>query len=431
MKQDARLITAIDVGTTKVCTIIGRKIGPRDLEVLAYSVAPCEGLSKGNVADIAATGKAIRASVKEVEQNTGITIESAYVGVTGAHVSYENRWDTMGWAGKQGVVTAEELAQVPEVVFSSSTPTSGRQVIHAMPVTYSLDGMKGIRNPLGMHTRDLEVETHVVTGASSFIDKLVVAVQKAGIRLDALVLEPLASGEAVLTPQERHRGVVLVDIGGGTTDLVVFRKGRIFHTAVIPVGGFQFTNDISQTYNTPYQAAEEIKLKYAHTEPSTVRQTEQVSFPVHASKTERRVPLHDICQLTRERAQELAGMIKLKLEEAQLGDNPNVNLVLTGGTSNLRGLRRLVEQSLKIQVRIGVPDGQKSIPDELKAPAFATGVGILLWVAMNQPKLAATHASNGSRASVTSGRDGLIFRLLNLARSLLSKGLFSASQGRF
>lgn len=415
---DATIITAIDVGTTKVCTIVGKKTGPTNLAVLAYSVVPCDGLKKGNVADIAATERAIRASVADVEQKAGLSIQSAYVGVTGTHVAFENRSDTLNWAGKRGVITNEDLTRVPQKVASESR-ASGRKVIHAIPMTYSLDGKEGIRSPLGMHTNQLKVETHVVTGASYVVNNLVEAVEKAGIKIESLVLEPLASSLAVLTQEEKEHGVGLIDIGGGTTDVVVFKNGTIQYTSILPVGGYQFTNDISLTYDTSYFAAEEAKLKYAHTEPNNVHPNDEVSLPILGRTTALKVPLRDICQLTRERAQELVRLIKLKLEDAGIDDISNMRLVITGGASALPGLKELIQRSLTVHVRIGVPDGCGDLPDELKAPAFATSTGILLWAA-DQHKPETARATNGVSNGAKNGGGGVVSRFARQVRGMLS-----------
>ena len=428
MNQDRTILTAIDVGTTKVCVIIGSVADSEGVKVLAHSIVPSEGLRKGNVADIDATTKAIRVALKEAGQKAGISVQSAYVGVTGAHVSFENRRDTLEWASKRGVITAEDLEEVPKSVASSSA-SSGREVIHAIPMTYCLDGQKGIGNPLGMHSRELEVESHVVTGASSFMDKLVQAVESSGIKVDALVFEPLASSEAVLTHQERAQGAALVDIGGGTSDLVVFKRGAICYTSVLPVGGYQFTNDICQAYNTSYEAAEQIKLNYAHTEPHVVGADKEVSIPVVGRASELKVPHRDICQLMRERAQELIRLIKLKLEESQIGDISRVRLVITGGTSNLPGLEALVRQTLTTDVRVGVPNGHQSIPHELRGPAYATGVGLLLW-AINSGQRVPTRDAKSVGERAVRLNHGIVARLLGQASRLIPVGLFSTKQGR-
>ena len=426
MRDD--ILTAVDVGTTKVCTLIGRKSGRGDLEFLAHSVVPCEGLKKGNVTDVAATALSIRSSVDEAAKQAQVAGRSAYIGVTGAHVAFENRWDQMEWAGQGGVITAEELARVPDSARAANSET-GRRLIHVLPVAYSVDGLNGIRNPLGMHSSDLAVESHMITGGAAFIDKLVEAVDSAGIGLDALVLEPLASSDAVLTNEERIQGAIVVDIGGGTTDIVAYARGRIFFTGVLPVGGYQFTNDICVTYSTPYPDAEDLKLRYAHTDLHGVRATEEVTLPVIGKNADLKISRREICQLVRERAQELASLVKLKLQEAPLGRLSDFSLVLTGGTASLPGLDGLFRQTMGTNVRIGVPNGHGMIPDSLRAPAFATGVGILLW-AFEHPKPQTAKVTITTSAKAPTDREGLVSRFFQHIRNVFPAQLFSVRQGR-
>ncbi len=377
MLEDNHLIAAIDVGTTKVCTILGHRAGAKGIRVLAHSSVPCNGLSKGNVADVAATTKAIRRSVHLVQKQTGRRVESAFVGVTGSHIGFQNRRDQLSSIGKNGVITADDLARTPEPL-AESIAEPGRQLIHAIRMSYTLDGESGIRNPLGMHSSSVEADTHLTTGGAAFVKRLVQAVEDAGIKIASLVLEPLASAVAVLTPEEKERGAVIVDIGGGTTDLVAFKSGRVCFSAVIPVAGFQFTNDIALTYHTPYEAAEKVKLEYASTDMQISGPNEQISLPIVGRDVELQIRRLDVCQLARERGQELARLVKLKLDEAELGE---YRVVLTGGTSNLPGLAALMQRTLTSIVRQGVPDAEGRLPEELKSSAYATGVGILQWAA--------------------------------------------------
>ena len=421
--QNSRIITAIDVGTTKIFSIVAEKTGQTDLKVLGHSVVPCDGLKKGIISDVGATSRAIRASLEALEQTSGISVDSAYVGVTGAHIDFDNQRHPLEWAGKRGVITADEVTRVPQALASTGVE-SGRKIIHALPMTYWLDGMAGIKNPVGMHTRHLEVDTHVVTGSSTLIDKLVDATEGAGIKVEALVLEPLASSEALLTVEERNSGAALVDIGGGTTDVVVFQNGNICYTSVIPVGGYQFTNDICLTYNTPYREAEEAKLKYAHTDPSRILSDQEVSLPVADRTAELKVPLRDLSQLMRERAQELVRLISLALQEAQVEDVASLPLIMTGGTANLRGLQWLMQQTLTRRVRIGLPGG--SIPRELRSPLFSTGVGILLW-AIKQPEMLSGRSTYYNGATAEEAGDGLLARLFRQIKNLLPMQLISVN----
>lgn len=378
MTQQAKYLTGIDVGTTKVCAIIGNKADNGIVEVIGYGIAPCNGLTKGNVSDVTETQRAIREAVSMAEKQAGIKVSSAYVGVTGAHVAFENRSDTLDWAGKVGVITAEDLERVP-VRIAASTETTGRKVLHVIPTGYTLDGENGVRSPLGMHTRHVRVESHVVTGASPFIERLISAVEAAGIQVADLVMEPLASGEAVLRQEEKNRTVAVVDIGGGTTDVVVFRNGNVDYTGVIPVGGYQFTNDIALMYGAPYDAAEEVKLEYATAEPDTVSIEEEVLLKVIGHTDGVNISRLDLCQLARERAQELVRLIKLKLREADVSWSDDVTVVLTGGASKLPGLDTLAGRQMPQRVRLGAPNGRTDVPDELRHPSYSTGVGLLMW----------------------------------------------------
>jgi cell division protein FtsA len=361
---------------------------------------------------------------------TGHRVGSAFVGVTGAHISFENRRDELSSAGERGVITADDLSMQPASV-AASVDGPGRKLLHAITMSYSLDGAVGIRNPLGMHSRSVDVDTHLVTGGAHFIDKLVEAVESAGITVESLVLEPLASGLAVLTPEEKERGAVIVDMGGGTSDIVGFSHGQISYTGVIPVGGYQFTNDISLTFNTTYEAAETAKLKYASTELAPSNGGEEIPLPVIGQGAEVRVQRQDICQLTRERAHELARLVRIKLDEAQMPDSVfGPRLVLTGGTSNLPGLATLMRRTLNMPVRHGVPEVKGTLPKELKDPAYATSVGILLW-ALTEYLPAVSTISNGGNGHIEAGPKGfmsLVFGRL-LAR-FMPLALFAARKWR-
>ena len=422
------LVTAIDVGTTKVCTIVGRKDGPNGIQVIVHSTVPCDGLRKGNVADVAATAKAIKQSIKEVEDVTGHRIDSAFVGITGSHIEFENRRDRLRSPAVGGVITEDDLNGVP-AQSSDLLKEPGRRLIQIVRRDFTLDGEEGIRNPVGMHSDHIEVDTHVVTGASSFIGKLAEAVERAGVKVTSLVLEPLASGLAVMAPEERERGALLVDIGGGTTDVVGFSRGQVCYTGVIPVGGFQFTNDIVLTFNTTYQAAEDAKLRYASTELRSRAPDEEITLPVVGRDIALKLQPSEIGQLTRERAQELARLIKIKLDEDRVDTAVRSRIVLTGGTSNLSGLAELMQRTLSMPVRKGVPEARGAFPAELKDPIYATGVGILLW-ALNEYVPPVKRANNEPNAGMEAGSTGLMAGLFRQIGRLMPGFFFASRKGR-
>lgn len=424
--QNSKSFMAIDIGTTKVFTIIGRKSNVGRIEVLGYGVAPSDGVRKGVVEDVEATSDAIRQSVRMAAGQSGIGVTSAFVGISGVGVSYEKRVDTIDWVGEHGVITARELRRIPKSVALNGMPSgrSGKKVIHSIPKKYSIDGKDGVTQPLGMHTRKLDVETHLVAASETDVDRITRAVENAGISVERLVLESLASSESALTEEERVRGVAMIDIGGGTTDMMIYKNGMMQYSSVIPVGGFQFTNDICLVYNTTYEAAEEIKLSRAKIRLEPARVHEEVMMPVEGGNATVKVALHEICQLTRERAQELLRLIVLKLREGGVDNLADFRIVLAGGAANLAGLVELFKLGTSADVRLGKPLGYMDLPDELRSPAYSTGVGVMLWASYQDTDESAhrafgkasvnhsgQHSENGNLAQ--NGRKGGILSMFS------------------
>ncbi len=392
--DSSKVYAAIDIGTTKVLTVIGKKAGDGRVEILGHGVAPCAGVRKGVVEDVHATQTAVRSSVGKAESASGVHIDTAFVGITGTGISYERRLDTIDWVGEHGVITYNEVEKVPGSVAGDGTNgyNFGRRVIHAIPRTYSIDGKQGVSDPMGMHTSKVDVETHLVQASELEISRLTQAVEGAGIRIEALVLEALASCESALMQEEKVRGAALIDIGGGTTDVMIFRDGTMQYSSVIPVGGYQFTNDICVVYNTSYEAAEEVKVNRTSVLPDSSKIHEEVALPISGGHTSLRVSLHDICQLTRERAQELMRLIILKLREGGLEDLTDYRIVLSGGASRLDGFYELFRVGTSADVRLGAPLGYFGVPRELQTPTCSTGAGILLWAVQQEDDQPKPHA---------------------------------------
>ena len=381
--QNSKVFAAIDIGTTKVLTVIGRKIEDGRIEVLGHGIAPCSGVRKGVVEDVVATQTSVRSSVAQAERASGAQVDTAFVGITGMGISYEKRLDTIDWVGEHGVITYDDVEHVPDSVVGNGANSHhfGRKVIHAIPRSYSIDGKRGVSDPMGMHTSKVDVETHLVQASEFEMARLTQAVEGAGIKIESLVLEALASCESVLMQEEKIRGAALIDMGGGTTDVMVFKDGKMQYSSVIPVGGYQFTNDICVVYNTTYEAAEEVKINQASVLPDAAKIHEEVSLPISGGHTSLKVSLHDICQLTRERAQELTRLIILKLREGGIRDLTNYRIVLSGGGSKLTGFYDLFRVGTSAHVRMGAPLGYLGVPRELQTPMCSTGTGILLWAA--------------------------------------------------
>ena len=397
--QNSKVFAAIDIGTTKVLTVIGRKAYDGRVEVLGHGLAPCAGVRRGVVEDVQATQVSIRSSVSKAESASGTHVDTAFVGITGMGVTYEKRLDTIDWVGEHGVITANDVEKVPTSVVKSGMNGNhfGRKVIHAIPRAYSIDGRIGVSDPMGMHTSKVDVETHLVEASEVEINRLTQAVEGAGIKVESLVLEALASSESVLTQEEKVRGAALIDIGGGTTDVMVFANGAMQYSSVIPVGGYQFTNDICVVYNTTYEAAEQVKLARTSVLPDPAKIHEEITLPISGGHTALKVSLHDISQLTRERAQELTRLIVFKLRESGLRDLTGYRVILSGGASKLDGFQELFARNTAANVRIGAPLGYLGVPRELQTPMCSTGAGILLWAANQHDDDPKPRAIGGSK----------------------------------
>ena len=375
-----RTIAAVDVGTTKVCTTIADVNDGGTMRVVGVGVAPSVGLHKGLVVNINEARESIRESVKKAEQSSNYKVESAYVGVTGRHVASMNNRGVVAITRNDRVVRPEDLKRVLASAQSVKVP-SDRRLLHVIPRSYAVDGQAGVINPVGMHGFRLDVETHVITAAITSIQNLVKCIRSIGIDIEDLVLEPLASSEAVLTEDEKQVGIILADIGGGTTDIAVFKSGSIWHTSILPVAGYQLTRDVSIGLGLPFDVAEEMKKRYGSVMPvyeTKAETTTAISQDGHG------VSYQDLCDIIRARVEEIIKLILLELPNSEYENLVPAGLVLTGGTSNLSGIAALGREILRLPVRVGAPSNISGITDTLCDPAYATSVGLLLWAAKNE-----------------------------------------------
>ena len=371
-----RIISAIDVGTTKIATIVTSVKAKDDIEVLGVGVVPSRGLHKGIVVNIDEAKQSIAASVKEAQRISGVRVDSAYVGVTGRHVSSLNNRGVVAIPRDDRLVRTDDLKRVLSA--ARNIPVAeGKKVLHAIPRYYALDGQEGVKQPVGMHGSRLDVETHIITASVTSIQNLAKCVRAVGVDVEDLILEPLAAGEAVLTPEERDTGVIMADMGGGTTDIAVFRNGSIYHTSIIPVAGYQVTSDISIGLGLPFGIAEKMKKRYGNVATaSEVDETVQVGIENGHSASYK-----DLCNIIRARMEELLQLILLEMPTSDYHGLAPCGLVLTGGTSNLSGIDELGQQMLKMPVRRGRPlsTGIYGISDILHDPSYATTLGLVLW----------------------------------------------------
>jgi cell division protein FtsA len=369
-----RTISAIDVGTTKVCTLIGEVGDNGQMRVAGVGVVPSKGMHKGMVVNIDEARETIRASVKKAEQSSGYKVESAYIGVTGRHISGVNNKGVVAVTRNDRLVRPDDLRRVLQNA-QSLKMGSEQKILHVIPRHYAVDGQEGVQTPVGMHGFKLDVETHVITTGAASVQNLVKCIRGVGVDVEDLVFEALASSEACLTEDDKNVGTILADIGGGTTDISVFKDGSIWHTAVIPVAGYQMTRDIAIGLGLPFEVAEEMKKKYGTALPVYEGKADSDSIAQNGHN----ISYQGLSDIIRARMEELLKLIVLELPGGEQDALVPGGLVLTGGSSNLAGIDALGREVLKMPVRVGAPLSVYGISDQLKDPAYATAVGLLLW----------------------------------------------------
>jgi cell division protein FtsA len=373
-----RTIVGIDVGTTKVCTLIGEVDEADNICILGVGVAPSQGLSKGMVVNVDEAAKSIADSLEKAERVSGYTIEAAYLGLAGKHISSMNSRGVVAVGRGERSITDEDVARAIEAAQAIAVPNT-REIVHVIPRSYTLDGQEGVRDPVGMMGFRLEVEAHIVTGAVPSIRNLVQCVENSGVVVNELVLQPLASAEAVLLPEEREMGVALVDVGGGTTDVAVFADGSICHTVVLPVGGNSLTNDISVGLCAPFAVAEQLKLKYGHALPELIEPAELIDVTAFGEAQVQSIPRVQLVQILEARAEEIFAMVQEEIKRSGREGLLPAGLVLTGGAVELPGFKELGREMLQIPVRIGHARNIGGLVDAVSSPAYATAVGLLQW----------------------------------------------------
>lgn len=374
-------ICCIDVGTTKICSIMATPGQGGNLKVLGVGVSQSKGLHKGLVVNINEAKDSIQSSIRKAEQASALRMESVYVGVTGRHITSLNKKGVVSIARGDKLVRPDDLKRVLRTARSFSIPND-RKLLHVIPRGYAIDGQVGVKNPVGMHGFRLDVETHIITAAVSSVQNLVKCIRGSNLEIEDLVLEPLASSEAVLRPDERDAGVILADIGGGTTDIAIFKNGSIWHTAILPVAGYQITRDIAIGLGLPFDIAEQMKRKYGSVMP-VYDGVDNESANLNMENGYG-VSYQDINDIIRARVEEIIKLIALELPSDYAKEVP-AGMVLTGGCANLKGIESLGQEVLGVPVRRGVPTGVYGIADILTDPAYATSVGLLLWGSKKHP----------------------------------------------
>ena len=377
-------VAAIDVGTTKICTLIGEVDEGRQLRIVGVGLVPAKGLRRGMVVNVAEASEAILESVARAERTSGYTVERALVAVGGQHISaFNSRGVAAVSRGSQGVTQAD-VSRVLEAAGAVPLPHN-RQIIHVIPRSYILDGQEGIPDPLGLYGFRLEVDAHVVTGSATSIRNLITCVEGAHVEVAELVLQPLAAGEAVLTDAERQMGVAVVDIGGGTTDIAIFIDDAVCHTVILPTGGNHVTGDIAVGLRAPFPNAEEIKIRYGHALPENLDE-ERIEIVPFGGEDRHTVSRRFLAQIVSARIEEILDLVQQEIKRSGYGGLLPAGMVLCGGTGALRGIEALGRRELQVPIRVGCPRDLYGLTDRIQDPAYATTVGLLLW-SMNHPQM--------------------------------------------
>jgi cell division protein FtsA len=382
------IVVGIDVGTTKVCTLVGRVEGEKSIRIIGVGIEPSDGIRKGIIVDLAAATQAIKRSVERAEQTSGLEITSALVSLAGGHVSSINSRGAVAVPG--GIIDASDVSRALDQARAIAIPHD-REIVHIIQRGFSVDGQEGTRSPLGMHGSRLEVETHIITAAAATVDNLRQCVSAVGVEIQGFVLNPLASAEVVLTEQERQMGVAVCDIGGGTTDLAIYVDDDVWHTMVLAVGGNHLTQDIAHGLRLPITQAEEVKKQQGHAVRAEVGAEEYFSIRPFGEDQPVQINRQDLAHIIEARTAEMFALILQEIKRSGYDGLLPAGIVLTGGTSALPGIKRVASEVLGMPVRTAQPENLIGLVDRLNSPAYATSVGLLHWaLIMHEHELAST-----------------------------------------
>jgi cell division protein FtsA len=377
------LVVGLDVGTTKICAVIGEPKPGGGLDVIAVGNAPSRGLRRGVVVNIDSTVEAIKQAVTEAEQMAGVDVSGVYAGIAGGHVRSLNSRGVVAISGREREVSRLDVERAVDAARAINVPQD-REIIHVLPQTFMVDDADGVREPVGMSGVRLEVECHIVTAAVTSVQNVVRSVNRAGLAVQDVVLEPIASAEAVLFPDEKELGVVLIDIGGGTTDMALFRDGAVWHTAVLPLGGDHITNDVAVGLRTPMADAEALKKRYGCALTSLVPAEETVDVPSVGGRKPRELSRQVLSEIIQPRLEEIFTLVAQGLVKAGFTEAATAGIVVTGGSSILEGVPELAEAVFELPVRRGVPAEVGGLAEVVRSPIYATGVGLALYGARRQ-----------------------------------------------
>ncbi|MGI9259825.1 MAG: cell division protein FtsA [Gammaproteobacteria bacterium] len=375
-RSDRKLIVGLDIGTSKVVTVVGELAAENVLEIIGIGTNPSRGLKRGVVVNIESTVQSIQRAIEEAELMAGCEINTVYAGIAGSHVRSMNSHGIVAIRDKE--VSRSDVDRVIDAARAVAIPAD-QKILHVLPQEFLIDSQEGIREPIGMSGIRLEAKVHLVTGAVSAAQNIVKCVQRCGLEVEDIVLEQLASSYSVLTDDEKDLGICLVDMGGGTTDIAVFRGGAIQHTAVIPIAGDQVTNDIAVSLRTPTQYAEEIKIKYACALSQLANPDETIEVPSVGDRPPRRLARQTLAEVVEPRYEELFSLIRDELRRSGFEELIAAGIVLTVGSAKMEGAVELAEEIFHVPVRLGIPQYVEGLVDVVRNPIHATAVGLLLY----------------------------------------------------
>jgi len=375
------IIVGLDIGTTKICALVGQ-CTEEGIEIIGVGTHPSVGLRKGVVVNIKSTSGSISRAVEDAELMAGCEISQVIIGIAGSHIKGFNSHGVIAIKGDE--VTEEDIARVIDAAKAVAIPMD-RELIHCLPQEYIVDDQGGILNPVGMIGVRLEAKVHIVTGAVSAVQNLVKCVNRAGLDVEDIALQPLVSAEATLTQEEKDLGVALIDFGGGTTDLAIFTDGTIKHTSVLGLGGNNLTNDIAVGLRTPMMEAEKIKIRFGSCLGLNIKRDETIEVPSVGGRRPRLLSRHILAEILEPRVEEILTLIDQEIKRTGFDDLLASGVVITGGSALLPGIAEMADQIFELPTRIGFPRGVTGLTDIVGAPQFATAVGLLLYGAERKP----------------------------------------------
>lgn len=375
-KQDQHLIIALDIGTNKIAAVVGEITPDDQINVIGFGVHPSRGLKRGVVINIESTVQSIQRAVEEAELMAGCDIHDVFTGISGSHISSLNSHGIVAIRDRE--VNQADVDRVIDAAKAVVIPAD-QKILHILPQEFIVDAQEGVREPVGMSGVRLEAKVHIVTGAVSAAQNITKCVRQCGLHVSDIILEQLASGYAVLTDDEKELGVCMIDIGGGTTDVVIFKDGAICYTAVIPVAGDQVTNDIAIMFRTPTQSAEQIKKQYASVLPEMIDPAEVVHMQSISQRAPQPIKRVDLSLVVQSRYEELFLLVNEELRRSGFDKLITAGIVLTGGASKVSGCVDLAESIFQMSARIGLPKNVSGLAEVCQDPTFSTAVGLLLY----------------------------------------------------